>query len=188
LGDPEIANKMKAISLLLLTIILFIVSGCSGSITGIVVDAETGQPIAGAVVLVEWTMTSGKWIGLRSTSSYKVVETITDNAGKFKVRGVSNPLVNPPHLTIYKKGYVAWNNEFIFPDYRKRDENDYRSLAPNIVISMERFNEKKYKYSDHTLFIHGSINAGLPGSEKKLIGQAIRWEDLKAEEEILKHK
>ena len=38
---------------------LFMTTSCDGEITGIVVDAETGQPIEGAVILVEWIKTKG---------------------------------------------------------------------------------------------------------------------------------
>ena len=100
--------------------LIFLTAGCYGEITGTVIDAETGQPIEGAVVLVEWTVTKG--LGLTYTQSYQVIEVVTDKDGKATVSGVFNPFVNPPHVTIYKKGYVAWNNEYIFPDYKKRTD------------------------------------------------------------------
>lgn len=158
------------------------ITGCYASMSGTVVDAETGKPIEGAVVLVEWTYTSGKWMGLRSTSSYKVVETITDKEGKFKVSDVLNPFVDPPHVTIYKKGYVAWNNEYIFPDYKKREDFQWRS---GYVFRLEHF-KPEYKYANHTFFIHTAIRLGL--GEKKLIINAIDWEESKAFEERQKIK
>lgn len=173
---------MKAIYLLLLTTILFIVSGCSGSISGTVVDADTGQPVEGAVVLVEWTKTSGKWIGLRSTSSYKVVEMITDKEGIFSALGVLNPFVDPPRLTIYKKGYVAWNNEFIFPGFKKRSNFHWQS---GYIFRLNRF-EQEYKYSDHIFFIHSAVRLGM--GDKKLITSAIGLEEAKAFEERQKDK
>jgi hypothetical protein len=48
--------------------------------TGTVQDAETGAPIEGAVVFVEWTKTKGL-PGLTSTKVYKIVEVETDKDG-----------------------------------------------------------------------------------------------------------
>lgn len=44
--------------------------------------------------------------------------------------------VNHPSLTVYRKGYVAWNNQYIFPDRKRRLDfkwsNDY-------VFRLEKF-------------------------------------------------
>jgi len=176
--------RIKILILVLIISLSLMVTGCSADMSGIVIDAETGKPIEGAVVLVEWTIEKGL-PGLGHTESYKVVEVITDKEGKFKVSGVFNPLVDPPDVTVYKKGYIAWNNKYIFPDYRKREDFIWRN---NILIKIGYFNESKYSYSDHIMFIHGSINYGLPGSEKKLMEEAIRWEQLKAIEKQMKTK
>ena len=82
------------------------------------VDAETGKPIEGAVVLVEWDITKG--LGLSYTKRHKLVETVTNENGWFTLQGVLNPLVNPPNLVIYKKGYVAWREYAMFPDFKKK--------------------------------------------------------------------
>ncbi|GBE53868.1 hypothetical protein BMS3Bbin15_00014 [archaeon BMS3Bbin15] len=156
-------------------ILIFLTSGCYAWMTGIVVDAETGKPIDGAVVLVEWTYTSGKWMGLRSTSSYKVVERVTDKEGKFTVSGVFNPLVNPPTVVVYKKGYVAWRSDFIFPDYRKREEFQWKN---NYMFKLERF-KKIYSHSRHISFLSSS---GLSLSSTKL-EHAHSWEIPYAREE-----
>ena len=167
----------------LIIFLLFGTIGCYATITGTVVDSETGESIEGAVVLVEWTKTHG--FGLTYTESYKVIEAVTDKEGKVIVSGVFNPTVNPPHVTVYKKGYVAWNNEFIFPNYEKRKDFKWTN---DLTIQMVRFDENKYTYNDHVMFIHGSINYGLPGSEKKLMEEVISWEQLKALEERQKVK
>jgi len=99
---------------------------CSGcfypSITGKVVDAETGKPIAGAIVFAQWNTTHG--FGLSYHKVYKTVETETDAQGIFHIDGVYNPRVNAPTLVIYKDNYVAWRNDYVFPKWEKR--KDYR--------------------------------------------------------------
>lgn len=176
LTSMRFKHAIWAIALLLLT------SGCYATITGTVFDAETGEPIEGAVVLVEWTRTKG--LGLTYTESYKVIETVSDKEGKVMISGTFNPLVNPPEVTVYKKGYVAWNNKFIFPEYNKREDFKWQN---NYVVRLEHF-KPEYSYDEHVSFIHGSINYGLPGSEKKLMEEAIRREQLKALEERQKAK
>ncbi|MBI5748930.1 MAG: hypothetical protein HZA00_07370, partial [Nitrospinae bacterium] len=82
---------MRIQNLFLILTILFLTTGCYAEITGTIVDAETGEPIEGAVVLVEWTKTKG--LGLTYTQSYQVVEVITDKDGKATVSGVFSPFV-----------------------------------------------------------------------------------------------
>lgn len=159
-------SKMKFQFLFLIIIMLFLSSGCYGDITGTVVDVETGKPVEGAVVLVEWTMTKG--LGLTYTKSYKVVEALSDKEGKFSVEGVSNPLVNPPDLTIYKKGYVVWNNLKIFPDYKKREDFKWQS---GYVFKLERF-KPEYSYIEHQMFITGAINSTIGWEKKKVFLKA----------------
>ena len=67
---------------------LIMTPGCYAEMTGTVVDAETGAPIEGAVVLVEWTVTKGV-PGMTVTETYKVIEKITDKEGKVKIPGGS---------------------------------------------------------------------------------------------------
>ncbi len=169
--------KVRQIFLAIL-LSLFIVTGCEGTITGVVVDAETGQPIEGAVILVEWTQAKGL-PGMSYTESYKVVEVVTDKEGKASIEGVSNPMVSAPRVTVYKKGYVAWNNEFIFPDWKKRTDFKWEN---HYVFKLEKF-KPEYSYDKHTSFINYSMNFGMASKEKQIMNHAIRWEELKASEE-----
>jgi hypothetical protein len=130
-------------------IMVLVVSGCSGSITGTVVDVDTKQPIEGAVVLVEWTKTSGKWIGLRATKLYEAIETVTDKNGKFSISGANSLFVNPPKIIVCKTNYIAWRNDYIFPEWKKKSE-DGNQLQK--VIQIIKF-EKKYSHKEHLDFI-----------------------------------
>jgi hypothetical protein len=152
-------------------------SGCYAGITGKVIDAQTQQPIEGAVVLVEWTKTKGL-PGMSYTESAKVIEVISDKEGKIEISGNINPFVNPPHVTVYKKGYVAWNNEYIFPDYSKRTDFKWEN---GCVFKLEHF-KQEYSYDKHVSFISGLILSG-PLEKKKLMLEAIKWEEVKAFEE-----
>ena len=162
---------MKVRLYALIIFLLFGTIGCYATITGTVVDPETGEPIEGAIVLVEWTKTKG--FGLTYTESYKVIEAVTDKEGKATVSGVFNPMVNPPDITIYKKGYVAWNNEFIFPDQKKRKDFNWQN---GYVFRMERF-KNNYSFIDNKCLIDGKAHLFMETEKKKLFIKAYdEWE------------
>lgn len=161
---------MRPICAVLIISIVLITGSCYAEITGTVLDGETGQPIEGAVVLVEWTKTKGL-PGLTHTKPYKVFESVTEKNGTFALKKVLNPLVNPPRITIYKKGYVAWNNEYIFPGWVKRENF---KLTEGMIIRLEHF-KKEYSRADHVYFLHSVTHWG------KIMNEAYRWEELEKE-------
>lgn len=166
--------KFRIAILAILSFLLF--TGCRETVT--VVDAESGQPIEGAVILVEWLQTKGL-PGLSYTESYKVVEAVTDKEGKAAVEIVGNPMVSAPRVTIYKKGYVAWNNEFIFPDWQKRKDFKWENTD---VFKLEKF-KPEYSYVKHLSFLRASIMSFSTGDKKKLMKSAYEWEVDKASQE-----
>ncbi len=163
---------MKIKSILLLLASLLISTGCYGygTLKGKVVDAETGEPIEGAVAMAEWTKTKG--FGNTYTVSAKVSEAVSDKEGNFELDGCFNPFVDKPDLTIYRKGYVAWNNKYVFPDWAKREGFEWKS---GVVFKLERFREN-YSYNNHRRFISSAINSTIGIKYKKLINDAYSWE------------
>ncbi len=175
--------KRKLIILIFAMVILILVvvvytSRIYFPIEGTVVDAETKQPIEGAVVLAEWTITTMGWLGMPTTYPYKVIETVSDKTGKFRINTyVLNPIVNKPDLTIYKAGYVCWNNKIIFPDKQRR--NGFRWINKQ-TYELERF-KSEYSHDSHVNFI--SILA-LSLSRDSKLKQAYRWEELIRQKEL----
>lgn len=164
---------------LILVLIIFLSSSCS-AMTGTVIDAETGKPIEGAVVFVEWTITKGL-PGLTYGKTYKVEEVVTDNKGNFRIIGTINPFVKPPVIAIYKKGYIVWNNQYIFPLWNKRTDFEYKN---NAIIKLEKFKED-FSHNDHVSFIS---SAAISGSGGKLFDDAYSWERTLAREELEKRQ
>jgi hypothetical protein len=167
------------ITYLILVFTIFLCSTCS-AMTGTVIDAETGKPIEGAVVLVQWTVTKGL-PGLTYGKTYKVEEVVTDNKGNLRINGTFNPFVNPPIIAVYKKGYVAWNNQYIFPLWRPRTDFKYEN---NAIIKLEKF-KKEFSHNDHVSFIS---SAAISGSGGKLFDDAYSWERILAREELEKRQ
>lgn len=109
-------RRFKKVVLVLLGAIavytLLVYSTGYPTISGTVVDAETGQPVEGAVALCVWTYTTGMIERIHRIA--KVTEGFSDAQGRVKIRGTWNIFVDLPELTVYKRGYVAWNNQEIF--------------------------------------------------------------------------
>ena len=145
----------------LLIFILFGTIGCYATITGTVVDSETEEPIEGAIVLVEWTKTKG--FGLTYHEVYKIIEVETDKNGKAIISGTFNPLVDLPIIVIYKKGYVAWRNDFIFPGWEKRTDFKYED---GVTIKLELFKEGYSREQHHYFMGSGIIGADFQKTPK----------------------
>jgi hypothetical protein len=160
-GGTIMKSHMKLITAIAFISILIILAGCYSPITGTVVDAETGKPIEGAVVMAEWTKRHG--IGDYHTESVKVVEVLSDKDGKVRISGILDPFVDPPDVTVYKKGYVAWNNRNIFMDGGRKDF----VWNNGAVFKLEKF-KSEYSYVKHDSFVSGSIH-DYSGTEKKTL-------------------
>jgi len=141
--------------------------------TGTIIDAETKAPIEGAVVLVEWTKVKG--IGFTYTESYKVAETISDKDGKFHLPGCICVGTDEPDVTIYKKGYVAWNNKYTFPNYVKRNGVSWGDIS----ILLNKYDEHML-HSDHIMFIRSRINTSINFGAKQMFFKKLEDERLRA--------
>ena len=112
----KISPALRAMFLLL----ALACSGCAGTLTGQVLDARTGQPVARAVVLGVWTKAAGL-PGLPHTEVVDVSETETDAQGRFTLERAGGLVIDEESLTVYKFGYVAWNNLYVFPSSARRE-------------------------------------------------------------------
>lgn len=94
--------------------------------TAIVMDAETGKPVEGAVALAQWHSATGGGIEGPSESLAKAQEAYSDKDGKVFIKGYwgVNIFLKSPRLTIYKPGYVLWDSRWICPIYEKRTDFD----------------------------------------------------------------
>ncbi|MCI5123905.1 MAG: hypothetical protein D3925_05370 [Candidatus Electrothrix sp. AR5] len=147
---------------ILLTFVLPL-NGCSGSTTFRVLDAETKQPIEGAVALAEWTSTGGL-PGFSHTSTDKVAEDVSDSEGKLTIPGAWGFLaLQTPHIKIYKPGYVGWDSKRIYLGYRGNDIMRTRAkkrtdfVMKNQDIFLEPWDDEKHSYISHGSFLSISV-------------------------------
>lgn len=103
----------KILLLLLILMSMANTAGCANAVRvdgpyeGRIIDAETGQPIEGVVVLGVWTkeiVTPGG----ATNEFYDAQETLTDKNGEFKLQGMGTKIlsmVTPMNVLIFKSGY-----------------------------------------------------------------------------------
>jgi hypothetical protein len=134
--------------------------GCAtGPIRARVLDAQTRQPIPGAVVLGVWTkVVSGlpyhhDFVGVR--------ETDTDADGRFELERLPSSGLRGEgggqSITVYKFGYIGWNNLEVFPTSKLREDQNIPS-----EILLERFPPAE-SHQQHMFFISNSMLGGMYG-------------------------
>ena len=95
--------------------------------TAIVIDAETGKPVEGAIALAQWFRAGGGGMFEGGVDVLaKAVETYSDKEGKIYIRGSWGLHIfsSSPRLTIYKPGYVLWDCRRICPTNMPRTDFD----------------------------------------------------------------
>ena len=120
-----LARLWRALGLSGSLLLLLPTTGCAGSIQGQVLDAQTGQAIPGAVVLGVWTRIAGL-PGMHHTELVGVREVETDSEGRFALERPSSRYnrEDGESVTVYKFGYIAWNNIFRWPHSERRENYD----------------------------------------------------------------
>jgi hypothetical protein len=147
--------------MLALAIVVAAASGCATSKSGQVVDAQTGGPVAGANVVGVWIRGAGM-PGLQHTELVGVRETETDAQGRFHLPAPASFLFGEDSeaVTVYKYGYVAWSNLFVFPTWVRRPSQ----RVPSTIL-LERFPVGQI-HSRHMDFIGSARMSTLYGREQ----------------------
>ena len=107
------------------------------SIHGRVVDADSGAPVEGAVVVADWKLYGGGMGHGGHRDSLFVEETVTDSNGEFrfgkwgpKLRPLSGELDTAPWLVVFKAGYEHrfLPNEYDSKWFVRRSDWDGRAI------------------------------------------------------------
>jgi hypothetical protein len=111
------------------------------------VDADTKEPLEGAVVVAVWWKAT-RTLGGPSEEYHDSVELLTDPQGRFRVEARTfhslNPLVffRGPDFLIFKPGYgrAVWPGYETLPTAERRRVNQYAALLqrPKIVLEAPR--------------------------------------------------
>lgn len=129
---------------------------------GKVVDAETGEPIVGAVVVIKWAEGEPTVAGV-STRLKDVKETLTDENGEWELRGPrgENPLgmvlsfipfvyyTKRPEFIIYKPGYCPYPKGRRYIDVCKNmyvGDKRYGNVAKGSTTGLPRLTEREDRW------------------------------------------
>ena len=132
-------------------LVLFSLPGCTSpvyfaeSMEAWVVDAETGEPIEGVVVVANWQLVVGSLDGPRPRGQLNILETVTDKNGRFyfpawgpKLALASHLRHEDPALLFFKSGY--------FPS---GESNDVTTEPNPSIIRRSEWNGKKIPLKKH---------------------------------------
>lgn len=133
-----------------------ILAGCAtGPIRARVLDAETRQPVPGAVVVGVWTKVIGgllyhhELVGVR--------ETETDAEGRFELERLPSSGLDGEGdgqaITVYKLGYLAWSNVYLFRGDLRKDQRIPREIL------LDRFPPGE-SHQEHLFFISNATTMG----------------------------
>jgi len=158
-----------------LTTLLFLVSGCGpmieaapfpvrpdsvrpadllGPYDGIVIDADSDRPIAGATVAATWAFERG--IGLRAPAGAHEFVTETGADGRYIIPklddlpGGASARVRRFTLTVYHRGHVAWRSDRLFPGREARRDFSQRGSR----VRMEKW-QAGLRHAEHIAFVGG---------------------------------
>jgi hypothetical protein len=136
-------------------------AGGAGPWNGRIIDRESAQPIAGAVVLAVWTVRS--WAEIHPHDEFhSAVETVSDADGRFVIpehtARPTKPLtgIHGPQLIIFKAGFGPWEFEGspyygVGEDSSTRDERIKQSWRAfereGAVFQLRRYTEHRQRSS-----------------------------------------
>ena len=120
----------------------------SGPFTGQVIDAASGDPVAGALVYGSWTFESDQ-----APSGFREAVVSTDANGRYLIeKSDDTPAgrLHAFHLVVYKRGYVAYRSDRRFSDMGPRLDFAQR----NNEVVLERWHSE-LSHARHLRYVGG---------------------------------
>lgn len=168
----------KAIPAIFLSLMLMTTSACAATFSGTVVDADTGQPIEGAVVVAKWmeelATPAGPSQGLKD-----VKETLTDKEGRWEIKGPKGrdvgkvgaltsfltgaTITTPPEFIIYKPGYCPYPKGYFIDACEKMYVTETDPPCDDIgcgeTVGLPKLTERKDRRQAHRVGpVYGADN------------------------------
>jgi hypothetical protein len=125
-----------------------------GPFDGVVVDAETDRPVAGATVAASWAFERGVGLQGPAGSHEVIVETGAD--GRYRIPalrelpGGGSMRVRRFTLVVYHRGHVGWRSDRRFPNQEPRRDFAQRGNR----VRLDRWQEP-YLHHRHLAFLGG---------------------------------
>ena len=131
-----------------------------GPYDGMVVDADSDRPIAGATVQASWAFETGIGFHAPAGSRELVVETGAD--GRYTIPRLddlpegASARIRRFTLVVYHRGHVAWRNDRVFPGQTARRDFSQRGNR----VRLERW-LPALRHVDHLVFLGGGAKLRL---------------------------
>lgn len=164
---------------IILALILLSGPGCGNQwilfydkpINGYVVDAETGTPIEGVIVVGMWDL--AQFLGQGFGGYAKVIEVTTDKEGRFrlpfwatfkpwKFHSGMNEIA--PKIVIYKPGYkIVWSHKVMrlgFPNDESKTQDERNKMRAEYSMNpakIQKLNDEEAIWESHKEF-HSQAN------------------------------
>ena len=125
-----------------------------GPYDGIVLDADTDRPIAGATVAAAWAFERG--IGFHAPAGANEFVTETGADGRYVVPKLNDlpcgasMRVRRFTLIVYHRGHVAWRSDRLFPGREARRDFSQRGSR----VRLERW-QTTLRHAEHVVFLGG---------------------------------
>jgi hypothetical protein len=125
-----------------------------GPYDGIVLDADTDRPIAGATVAAAWAFERG--IGFQAPAGAHEFVTETGADGRYVIPKLydlpagASMRVRRFTLIVYHRGHVAWRSDRLFPGREARRDFSQRGSR----VRLERW-QSTLRHAEHVLFLGG---------------------------------
>jgi hypothetical protein len=148
--------------------------------TAIVVDAETGEPIEGAVAIAIWrkhSITERAWFEGGTMVVVRIEEAVSDKEGKIYIDDFWDWHLSEnryPRLTIYKPRYVCWDQKNIhINEYKGTRRHDFDK--ENRIAHMKKW-PKGFSFNGHRRFMSSVTMRDTDKASKKLFRKAFEYE------------
>ena len=188
LENGSLINKLGLAVLLLTMVPLFASCGMHHNIKGKVIDAQTGEPVEGAVVAIKWIRYKIGPPGYPTPKErYGTTENVTDTQGSYTIPYYP---IGTHFMGVYKSGYVCWSSDTIFnPDGKNEDEmfvRRWEEVDSGMVVKLEP-KTADFPKLKHASFVVQDVGIKLSSSPTPLFNKAIK-EERKLDRENLKHR
>lgn len=144
-----------------------------------VIDDETGNPIEGAVAIAIWrktSLTEGAWFEGGKFVVTRLEEGTSDSNGNIFINGFWNWHLFSlgPHLTIYKPGYVCWDQESIYiAEFHREARSDFDS--GHRIARLKKWPEV-FSFVGHDTFVGDVTHNDYTEAPKQLFNKSFRFE------------
>jgi hypothetical protein len=131
-----------------------------GPYDGIVLDADSDRPVAGATVSASWGFENG--IGFHAPSGSREVVVQTGADGRYTIPRLddlpegASTRIRRFTLVIYHRGHVGWRSDRIFPGHAIRRDFSQRGNR----VRLERW-QPAFRHATHLVFLGGGAKIRL---------------------------